>query len=282
MLSYTQLSNKSDVVKFIVFKRQIRRQLKRLLNCLYVAICIALIALCVYHRSSIIAFGDKVAQKITQIADYVFKTKIEKIAIHLQDNTILDDQEISNIVKQLSNKSVDRQQLLATINSIKEQNQIVDKVYARKNFVNGNVDIYVKEKNIIGIIIPDECENITYCNKKMISKENTIIDYHHIKDGGNLLKIYGDVNKHDINELYDLLKKYNIFDKVSFVKFYTSGRFDMTLTNGLVVKFPRNEWLKTIKRFNKLDSEYMFSTGYQNIKYLDLRIADKIFVGEKN
>ena len=281
MMNSVRLSSKSDIVSFIVFKRQLRRQLQKFVKCLYVLFVLFIISASIYHRSKILSICDKIANKATTFVDYLFKTKIEKISIHLQENSLLDKEEINGLVKQISNKTIDRRQLIETLDNIKKQNSLIDTISARKTFINGNLTLYIKEKDIIAIFFPDSCNNDAFCQKKMVSNDNTFIPYHHITNTGSLLKVYGDVKDTDIYFIYKLLHKYNLFDKVRFIKFYTSGRFDLTLNNDLVVKFSRNNWEKTIKRFAKIDNEYLFSTGRQNITYIDLRVEDKIFVGEK-
>lgn len=281
MMNSVKLTSKSDIVSFIVFKRQLKKQLHNFLMCIYFVLVVALIVLSIYHKDKIIFVCDKIANTTTSFVDYLFKTKIEKISIHLQENSLLDKDEINGLVKQISNKTITRQQLMLTLDNIKKQNSLIENISARKTLINGNLTLYVKEKDIIAVFIPDSCNTDAFCQKKMILKDNSFIAYHHTNGVNNLLKVYGDAKDADISLLYKLLNKYNLFEKVRAVKFYSCGRFELTLTNDLVVKFPRNNWEKTMKRFSKIDNEYVFSTGHQNITYIDLRVEDKIFVGEK-
>ena len=77
------------------------------------------------------------------------------------------------------------------------------------------------------------------------------------------------------------LKTYKLFDKVEYLKFYNSGRFDLILKNKLTLKFPRQHWKQSMVKFIKLDSEFALSSDPQNISYIDLRRVDKIYIGEK-
>ncbi len=79
----------------------------------------------------------------------------------------------------------------------------------------------------------------------------------------------------------DILKKKKIFDEIEYINVHSSGRFDIILKNGLVVKLPYREWDKAIDRFFKLDLEYLLSKNPQKIEYVDIRLTDKVFIGEK-
>ena len=76
--------------------------------------------------------------------------------------------------------------------------------------------------------------------------------------------------------------KYHLLDNTAYLKFYSSGRFDLILTNKLILKLPRDNLQKSLSQFNKLNSKYQITQQKQNIKYIDLRSQDKAYIGLEN
>ena len=280
MLSMNKISTNSDLVSFIVFKRQLKKFINKIIKIFYLICFITILSFGIYHRQTIFNVCNNIKNICISIFDTFFQTKIQKIKLHLDKNSILDSNEINNILSTINGYNINKDQIITKIEELKSQNSLIDNVFVRKTIGNSKIDFYIKEKQIIAVLLSDNCDNEINCKKQLLTLDNNIITYHKIETQ-NLLKIYGNITNININDIKQNLSKYKILDKIKYLKFYTSERFDIILNNGLIIKLPRKNWENELKRFNKLDSEYSLSNEIQNIKYIDLRIKNKIYIGEK-
>ena len=275
-------NNRSEVVSIIILKRKLRAFLKKVNLFILFLIVVSAIAVSFNKRSAIFSFGHAVGNKISSFFSWMFETEVGKIRIRLDKNSVLDANELKNIVNIVSGKKVNKTTMKQMINELESHNSIIDNVYIRKTFVNGDIDVFVKEKNIIAVVMPENCNSLLDggCQKKLLTYDNKVIPYHKMKKEDNVLEISGTVGDVNVAEIIELLKKNNFYDNVQSIYFYTSGRFDIKLNNNLVVRLPRQNWKKAISSLVKMDAEYALASEIQNIKYVDLRLPDKIFVGE--
>lgn len=281
MQTSVDISTKSDIVSFIVFKRRLRQQIKRISYVLIAFLFICFLLLCIYKRQNISNFFSKSSIAISKIVDVVFTVKVNKVRVHLDKNSIIDDAEVDDIIAKLSGDKISKEKMKKIVADIMENNKFIENVYIRKTLANGELSVHIKEKKVIGVFYDDECLKQTNCAKSIITVDNQIIPYHKMKNDDNILKIYGKIGVVDLSKVHKVLKKYGLLEKIAHIQFYTSGRFDLVLKNKLLIKLPSANWTKAIQQFNKLDSEFLLSTDIQSIKYIDLRVADKVFIGSK-
>ena len=124
-------------------------------------------------------------------------------------------------------------------------------------------------------------ELISFIQNRINERNEFTNDYIKITNRENLLPVCGDF--HDSQDLFGIkqeLVKYKLYDKIKYIKFYTSGRVELMLKNNLLVKMPQKDWKTAMLKFLKMDSEYALSTGQKKIKYIDLRLNDKVYVKE--
>ena len=275
-------NKRSEVVSVIILKRKLRAFLKKINLFLLFLIVLSVIAVSFNKRSAIFSFGHAVGNKISSFFSWMFETEVGKIRIRLDKNSVLDANELKDIVNIVSGNKVNKATMKQMINELESHNSIIDNVYIRKTFVNGDIDVFVKEKNIIAVVMPENCNSIIDggCRKKLLTYDNKVIPYHKMKNEDNILEISGTVGDVNVAEIIEVLKKNNFYNNVKSIYFYTSGRFDIKLNNDLIVRLPRQNWKKAINSLIKMDAEYALASEIQNIKYVDLRLPDKIFVGE--
>ena len=275
-------NNRSEVVSIIILKRKLRAFLRKINIFILFLIVASVLAVSFNKRNAIFSFGHAVGNKISGFFSWMFETEVGKIRIRLDKNSVLDANELKNIVNIVSGKKVNKATMKQMINELESHNSIIDNVYIRKTFVNGDIDVFVKEKNIIAVVMPENCNSLldNGCQKKLLTYDNKVIPYHKMKKEDNILEISGTVGDVNVAEIIELLKKNNFYNNVRSIYFYTSGRFDIKLNNDLVVRLPRQNWKKAISSLVKMDAEYALASEIQNIKYVDLRLPDKIFVGE--
>ena len=276
-----ELSSKADIINLIILKRRFRFYFNRLLKIVLFCCCISVLIFSFYQRDNIAKLYHNAKYVVNSINNKIFETKINKISIKLSNNSILDENEINQIVKQISGKSTNEQKLKQVISTLKEQNSLIENVYIRKVLANGNIDVFIKEKKIIAMLLKDNCVDNKACEKKLITQDNKVINYHKISNTDKIVKIYGNVNNVEISDVIKYLKQNYLLDKISYIHFYESGRFDLILKNKLLLKLSRNNWKNEVKTFNKLDAEYLLSSNINNIEYIDLRFPDKLSVKTK-
>ena len=159
---------------------------------------------------------------------------------------------------------------------------IIEDISIRYDVSNEITIFNVKEKKMLGVLLSKGCEgHIDDKDNKLIAESGMTIDYIKITNSENLLLVCGDF--HDSQDLFGIkqeLVKYKLYDKIKYIKFYTSGRFELMLKNNLLVKMPQKDWKTAMLKFLKMDSEYALSTGQKKIKYIDLRLNDKVYVKE--
>lgn len=275
------ISTKSDIVSLIIFKRKLRQLLNNFTRFLIFASFISFLCICFYYRTIIFSTISQINTTIRNICDQLFAVKINNIRIQLDNkNSLLDDEEIKNIIQQIKSKKIDKAEMRQIIKKIVTTNSLVENVYIRKNLSKNELIISLKERKIIGIFYSDNCNNVIdeKCAKNIISSDNKFYPYHSLKNDNEILKIYGKINPTvNLQNIHKILKKYSLLHKIAYIKFYSSGRFDATFKNNLVVKFPRQNLVESIQRFNKLDADFFISSD-TGLKYIDLRIGDKLFV----
>ena len=251
-------NNRSEVVNIIILKRKLRVFLHKINIFILFMIVASVLAVSFNKRDAIFSFGHAVGNKISGFFSWMFETEVGKIRIRLDKNSVLDANELKDIVNIVSGNKVNKATMKQMINELESHNSIIDNVYIRKTFVNGDIDVFVKEKNIIAVVMPENCNSIIDggCRKKLLTYDNKVIPYHKMKNEDNILEISGTVGDVNVAEIIELLKKNNFYNNVRSIYFYTSGRFDIKLNNDLVVRLPRQNWKKAISSLVKMDAEY--------------------------
>ena len=109
-------------------------------------------------------------------------------------------------------------------------------------------------------------------NDKIILGDNGKILTNYINEK-NLPIVLGSENISYIYYVVNLLKKSNLnYEIIKKIVFFKSGRFDINLNNGVIIKFPINFNQDIINQSNKLLNKKKFAEA----KIIDLRIKNKI------
>lgn len=276
--------SRKNVINFIIFKRKLRQYVKTLTIIAVFVFLICASALCVYSKNRIVDFCKKISNNVNNVYIRLFDAKIEKISINLDEDTLLDKDEIYHFFDKFlyTASSVNGRQLQEVMNDIIMHNSIVDSIHINKIIAKNELNINIKEKKIIAMLMSNGCfDKNQECEKRFITNDNVIIPYHKINNQNSILKIYGSLDNISMPQTISVLKKKKIFSEIEYINVYASGRFDIVLKNNLIVKLPYKEWDKAIDRFLKIDFEHLLSNNYQKIEYVDVRLVDKIFIGEK-
>lgn len=274
------VSTKSDIVSFIIFKRKFRRLFHYFLMILVLFLLIFILFISYFNKKTVAGFAGTVFGSMENIFGQLFATKISNVRFSNKDS-LLNNDEIDSIKKKISNnKKISKAEMSKIVKTIAETNSLIDSIYIRRNLSNNELVVTLEEKKIIGIFYNCSVVGDDKCKKNLISANNNkILPYHNIKNNDEILKVYGKYYTIDIQKIYKILKKYLLLNNILYIKTYSNGRFDATLKNNLTVKFPSKDLETAIRRFNKLNSEYSILSKQQNIKYIDLRMSDKVVFG---
>ena len=282
MARIRQISSKTDLVKYIILKRNIRNVIIRTTRLLLAFAIIAIFVVIIYNRKNIHNYINKTYQVIQTKVSKFYINNTNGIRIKLQKHSLIDVELLTNFVINYTGSQDYRYNATALIKDIKQMYPIIEDISIRYDVSNEITIFNVKEKKMLGVLLSKDCEgHIDDKDNTLIAESGMTIDYINITNSENLLPVCGDF--HDGQELFSIkqeLVKYKLYDKIKYIKFYTSGRFELMLKNNLLVKMPQKDWKTAMLKFLKMDSEYALSAGQKKIKYIDLRLNDKVYVKE--
>ena len=283
MTRIRQISSKADLVKYIILKRNIRNAVIRAIRLLLAFAIIVAIIIIIYNYRNIRNYVNKTHQAIQTKVSKFYINKTNGIKIKLQKHSLIDIELLADFVMNYTWKQDYRYNATALINDIKQMYPIIEDISIRYDISNEMIILNVKEKKILSILLSKGCNgNVDDKDNKLISESSgATIDYVKITNSNNLLLICGDFHENqDLFSIKQELIKYKLYEKIKYIKFYTSGRFELMLKNNLLVKMPQKDWKIAMLKFLTIDSEYALSNGQKNIKYIDLRPNNKIYVKE--
>ena len=136
-------------------------------------------------------------------------------------------------------------------------------LFIKKNFPNKLVINFIPAKPIY-IVENDNNKIILGDNGKILKTELNENNFPTISGSDNIENIYDVVN---------LINQSNLDYKIiSEIKFFKSGRFDVYLSKGIIIKFP----IKFNQKIIDYSSELLNRKEFANSKVIDLRIKNKI------
>ena len=272
----------NNLIKFIIFKRRLRNKLKTLLITCITLFVFFLIIITYIHRHEICNFFSKRIDFLIVKFEKLFNVKTNNIIIKFNKDTLLDKQSIQKIADKFVGSDVNKVTMSSFIREVKKHNSIIDDVSIRRSLPTKTMVITIKEKKIIGFLLSEDClYSLDKCTTNFIAHDNTIIPYTNIVGQEKLLVVYGNISNADVSTIKNVLEVKHILEKVHALHFYSNGRFEIILKNGIKVKLPKNNWIKGIDRFIKYDAEFGISNEIKKTKineYIDLRQKDKIYI----
>ena len=252
-------------------------------SCVFLVVLFVLaISMCVYYRDFFVKAFDATSIAFGQFTNKLFSSKPATISVIVDKNTALEDEEINKIVKELTKYGFNKKKIKVAIDKITSENKLISNVNVQRILATNEIKVSIQEKQILAILLQDPSdENTSEYEKKIITIEGDTIPYRKTKHNDKI-KIYGYYDKSlNLEKIISIIKKYKLVDKIAYIKFYPSHRFDLKLKNGLLIKLPRKNWQKSLTKFIQIDSEYLVSNGLNNVNYIDLRTDDKITVNIK-
>ena len=144
----------------------------------------------------------------------------------------------------------------------------VNSVEIKKIYPN-NIKIKINEEKVIAIIVKDNDKSILTLNGKVINKYDTKFS--------SLPLIYGKNTKENFPIFYKFLLETNFnIDKIEYFKYFETGRWDILLKNGKLIKLPSgDEKIKnSIKKFILISNK----KNFKQFKIFDFRLENQLII----
>jgi len=147
--------------------------------------------------------------------------------------------------------------------SVLEKNNLVHSFKVRKIYPN-TIEIQIEKTKLLAVTNYKEKNFFIGANGKLINFQST---------DQNLPYIFGKIK---IEEFINFTKivdnsKFN-FDEISELYFFSSGRWDIKIHKGILIKLPKKNLLKALN----LGNEMANSNNFKNNKIIDLRIYNNL------
>ena len=136
-------------------------------------------------------------------------------------------------------------------------------LFIKKNFPNKLIINFIPAKPIY-IIENDNNKIILGDNGKILKTEQNENNFPTISGSDDIENIYNVVNLINLSNLD--------YKMISEIKFFKSGRFDVYLNKGIIIKYP----IKFNKKIINYSSELLNRKEFTNSKVIDLRVKNKI------
>ena len=179
---------------------------------------------------------------------------------NVENNKILED------LKFLKNQNIfliNKKKIFELMNS----NNLIETYSVFKKYPS-TIELEVKETNYLALISKNGKNYFFGSNGKLIE-----VKY----DNLELPFIYGNFKKTDFFELKEILEIFQFeFQNIKNLFYFPSGRWDIEMKSGILIKFPK----KKLKDSIELSLKILKENNFQNIKTLDLRQNNLIIINE--
>ena len=167
----------------------------------------------------------------------------------------------TNIFKITENKVIEK---LAKFNFIESVNV--------KKIIPSSINVNLSKTSILGK---------TFINGEefYIGKNGKFINSNQIYDNYKTPKVFGKFKIKEFLNLYNILNNQKLdMDNIEQYYFFKNKRWDLVFSNGLTLKLPSKNIVKSIKIFKKL----LNNDNFTNTKIIDLRVIDQIIMTRNN
>ena len=198
--------------------------------------------------------------KFNAISNKLVNIKI----IIIEDNLVIKDNEIKQKLNFLYNENLlflNKQKININLKKL----PFVESVRIKKIYPN-KIKLKIKEKKPIAILKKKK-------NKFYIIDSGNLIKFRTLDIYNNLPIVFG--SSKNFYELYKDLQniKFPITSIKSFY-FFESGRWDLIMKNGKVIKLPIDNQIFSLKNYIQLNMK----NNFENYKIIDYRIKDQLIL----
>lgn len=257
--------NKKNIGLILLYLRAIK-VFKILFNILILILIIQLI-IALYKNNIMRKFEDKLSLTYSKI---VYKNICVNVEINGIEKANIND--VQNTVYNFCNKE-NKNDMIILLEQIKTDPWIK------------NVTIKRKLPNTLEIKIEEYLPFAIWKNGEklfLIDENGTIIKINEKERRGynNLIIVAGEGSKENIYSLFNMLSSNpNLFSRIKSALRVGQRRWNLELENGIIIKMPEKN---TLDAWQKLDKILSIRGSDIDIKTIDLRNDDKVFIEEKS
>lgn len=274
--------NDTNLLEIIAIKRQLSHHVAQLYVIGKAILCVILLGITLKYRHAFFNILSIPKQAINRVVDSFFTDNISNFHLEMSGNKSISRDHIFSIISNLNIQQINTETMRKMLHEI-EKIPIVKSANISRNIATKTLHLNITEHKIIAIATneiegQDSSVSTVY---KLLSESGKLIDYQQIKEQYNgLIIVHNALQIHNVNKVLQYLEKSNFYKEISQIRFLSNGRFDIILKNNLEIKLPRNDWQKSVEHFEKLDREFNLSNNKSYIKYIDMRIKGKVYIGE--
>ena len=184
--------------------------------------------------------------------------------IDIENNLLLKDEDIKNLLVPFYNKNLiflDNKEIQKALT----QNSFIDGFKIKKKYPN-TLKIQIFEKKPIAILFNKK-------KKFYLSEKIDLIEYKNIQNYQNLPYVFG--NKKQFKTLYNNLNKINFpSKKIKKYILYETNRWDLEIINGIIIKLPPNNYIKSLENYLNLSNK----NNFRKYKVFDYRINNQLIL----
>ena len=154
------------------------------------------------------------------------------------------------------------------IKKIINSNTSVETYYVFKKFPS-TIVIKIKKTEILGNLYRNGSNYLFGSNGKLIKTENKNNDKPFL---------FGDFTNEEFLKFKKIIDKSKLeYLDIKKIYFFNSRRWDIELFNGILIKLPENQSLKSLN----LSAELILNNNFKNIKIIDARVNNQVILNEK-
>ena len=148
-----------------------------------------------------------------------------------------------------------------------ERNKVVEKYEINKNYPS-SLRIKIYKTQILANVIKDDKKFYLGSNGKLISIDKEI---------KNIPYIFGNFKNHDLFELKKIIdNSFFNFNEINKAFYFKSGRWDLEIEDGILIRLPKNNLLKSFELFEDI----LINENFKNIKLIDLRQQNQVIISD--
>ena len=148
-----------------------------------------------------------------------------------------------------------------------ERNKVVEKYEINKNYPS-SLRIKIYKTQILANVIKDDKKFYLGSNGNLISIDKEI---------KNIPYIFGNFKNHDLFELKKIIdNSFFNFNEINKAFYFKSGRWDLEIEDGILIRLPKNNLLKSFELFEDI----LINENFKNIKIIDLRQQNQVIISD--
>ena len=181
----------------------------------------------------------------------------------------LNDNENKKIIDDLNFLKLENLFLIKQndIKNVLELNKLIESYSVSKQFPSTLI-IQIKKTELLANIYKDGVNYLIGSNGKLIKTDNK---------NNKKPFIFGNFKNEEFLRLKNIFLKSEIdFKKIKKFYYFDSGRWDIEMENGLLIKLPKKNLIEAIN----LSKNLIINKKFENLRVIDMRVKNQVIINE--